>query len=287
MESFKVKVLAAGLALASSSVAFGAIDPGNLPGDASGNGELFLTVYDNRDVSLGGQRSYTRDLGTAMNDWVDNAGVLAPGKNAPGFSQTFATDATWATFISGMSAGDVAGLKWDVYSLDTTGNGSHGRRFLTTTNDDISPNNMRPTLSGINGGFSSIFNYVNANNNLIPAPGNSDYAADISVIAGPGDGQALALIGKGSNLLGAAPFNTTADIGQTLNFFYLTANGTGPLNRALYDQFDSAAGASTFQLAANGTLLYSAAPVPEAETWAMFAAGLLGVGAIARRRMAV
>lgn len=279
MKSMKVKVLCAAVAMAGSTVAFGAIDTGV----TSGNGELFLSVYDTRDAGAGGQRSYTRDLGTVMNDWVSNTGVINAAKVDVGFTQSFGTDANWATFISGMSTTDVAGLRWDVYALDVTGNGTNGRRFLTTTNADLSINTNRPTLSGINGGMSSVSNHLVASN--FKLPDNLNFAQNLSVIAGPADGTANALNGKQQNLLGGVPFNTAANIGETLNFFYLTANGTSPLARANYDQFDNLVGAATFQLAANGDLTYVAA-VPEAETWAMFVAGLLGVGAMARRRLA-
>jgi hypothetical protein len=272
MKNFQMKLLAAGVALASSSVAFGAIDPGT----PSGNGELFLTVYDNRDVGLGGQRSYTRDLGTAVNDWVSQTGVLA--SVGP---KSFAADGTWSTFTSGLSAGAVAGLTWDVYAMDITGNGPNGRRFLTTTNADMTVTSNKPTTSNINGGMSSVKNYIDANNNLIPAPGNTDYTQKVSVIAGAGDGTANALNGKGNNLLAAVQFNTTEAVGNGLNFYYITPSSVSAVARSNPLQYTGA----KWTLAANGNLSYATAPVPEAETWAMFVAGLLGVGAITRRRL--
>lgn len=275
----KLTALAGALALAGfTGGAHAAIDPG-----LTGNGELYLAVWDSI-----GQTSYTRDLGVYMDDFLDDEAFGSNGLvTAAGYTQTWANDAVWATWISGMSDAQKAGLVWDVTASDTAGTTAANQlRFLSTSANDVEGNNtFKPANQQISQFINVAQNYTSAANNLTPAPGNVDYAADVSSIATAADGFAyFNANNRGSDWgTAAAPFTSTGLIGSAMNFFYITRSGTNNLAKGLVLAYDNAYGRATFSLGANGDLVYMA-PVPEAETWALLGLGLIGVGALARRR---
>jgi len=123
--------------------------------------------------------------------------------------------------------------------------------------------------------------------------GNTDNTLNNSITATFSDTLAYAGGGAwGTNLGNRVAFNTSGTIGSQLPFFLQYETSTFQTGNALQQQFTSALGAGAdgsaayWTLDAQGNLSYNVAAVPEADTWAMFAAGLLAVGAIARRRLA-
>ena len=80
---------------------------------------------------------------------------------------------------------------------------------------------------------------------------------------------------------GKTSFNTLANVGSTAKFWFLGMNGTTSQGLA------TVSGLYRCHLEAEHRqqLGLSSSRRAEADTWAMFAAGLLAVGAIARRRM--
>jgi hypothetical protein len=281
---FKVAVSAIALALAGPALA--AIDNGSSTpaGHTPENGELFLSVWDSANA-----RSYTRDLGVRLNDFLPTGPVVAPG-----FMQSWGADAQWTSFVSGLTPQQVAGLKYDVIALDPVVVIPNRHRYLTTTNFVFNSGNT--PFNNTLGQFAVVVNHVNAINSLGAAknPTQSgageqfdigNVAANNSLIAESSDGAAyFGTADKGEQWGGKVTnFVTTATVGVPLNVFLLSQSSASATARSSFDQFDNQFGAASFVLNPNGSLVY-AAPVPEPESYAlMLAGGLLVVAAMRRR----
>jgi hypothetical protein len=192
-----------------------------------------------------------------------------------------AGDTAWQSFLSGAS-NSPGNWKWGVYAGDKTGSfgAQHQVRYLTT---GTNLTEVAATSSSAGTGQMSVteahVDYANSQTGATPDGSFYGTAANDGLAGYSGTG-------FGNDWQGKVPFVATGNVGDSLNFFYITGRpGAAPIA-----QFGNAGGASKWKFAGTpGTgfgLEYVAAPVPEAETWAMFVAGLLGVGAIARRRMA-
>lgn len=276
----KLKVLLAAMALAAVA------GPANatIADSPTGNGELFFTVWDTNGTAedFTDDRSYTRDLGVFMNDWASSAltPVISATKEVDGYTETYSSDSLLTGFLS--APGTIAtNIFWNVAAVDSSG---RDRVLLTAKDATPLPNNINFRNWAQSGG-DAFLAAVNA------LPGHAGgIAVNGSSIATPADGNALASGAIwGDDFGGRSVFNVAGNIGEKLNFYMLAENGTGNLGTVSSHQYANAADRTylaTWELANNGTLTYQVAAVPEAETWAMFGAGLLMVGAIARRRMA-
>lgn len=289
----KIKSLAVAVTLA---VAAGSVHAKIATGQ-SGNGELFLSVWDQV-----GAKSYVRDLGITMNDFgtlnAPTQTAAAPGSfvnyvdSNAGSSKSWATDTTWATFTAGKTAAEINSFVWDVYAMDGVGTtAAHTKRYLTTTNADVLAFATTPLTQQSNGqldSFSITNGYLNAINSDPDGQSVSlgDDTANGSGIFLSGSFAYMGDAAKAASWGGKAAFSTAANVGTSLDFYYGTRSGGTSTQEALFYKYGNASGDATFLLANDGSLAYQVAAVPEAETWAMFGAGLLMVGAIARRRMA-
>ena len=283
--SFKLKALVVALAVTGiSGVASAAIGTA-----ASGNGELFLTVWDEA-----GSRSYVRDLGIAL----DNFGT----QNAPA-SAAFVTnvdlttssvlpisgDANWATFVSGQA--NVASYKWSISAWDSFGSSTPGQIrgvYTTKANDEA---NIAASGILINNGSASgsVSALIQAQDTFINAVNGLDnvVATNSSLIV---TDPTLASYGKNYfDVWGVKAANLTpyANVGESQNFMYLARSSTSNTAEGLIKAYGNAGGLSNWTLAANGGLTFNppVAPVPEPGEWAMLLAGLAVVGSMARRRM--
>lgn len=265
----KLKLLAAALGFALAGGANAAIT-----NSASGNGELFFTIWDTGAdlVSKDDDRAYVRDLGTLANgslaggtlsDWASvatspsatlNPNMLLPG--TPGFN--VAADANLTSFLVGSS--DLSRLRWNIAATDSVSTD----RFLTTATGIAS--SEIPTYTE--------FRVFATRTDTYLAPVNAGLGSNESVVL-TGTNASISL--WGSNVGGQARFNTAGSIGDSLNFFLLSEKATtGTVTKATVQQFEQ------WTLGNDGTLVYA---VPEPGTWAMLAAGLLMIGGIARRRL--
>ena len=280
----KLKLIVAAVAFAAAGQASAAITT-----SAGGNGEMFLSAYD-----AAANKSYTRDLGITINDFL-NAGTTAPVAGStytfdpaatpstapgnvatPGYKLTFGADSLLQSFMGAAGSGALnSGIIWGIGAADS--NGVH--RYLTTTNASAT------TLGSLNGGQLRTFRNVDVYLGAANALGTNFTGTNGSNTATPADGAAYFPTSFGTNWVGSANFDSTAAIGQNLNFFMLNTVGTGSTTPITVTEYKNASGNAVWNLASNGTLTYSApsaVPVPAA-VW-LLGSGLIGMVGVARRR---
>ena len=258
----KLKLVVAAMAFAVTGQAFAAIADGS-----TGNGELFLSVYDGV-----AQTSYVRDLGIDMNSFISNG-------SSAGYSLNYAADSLLSSTYN-LSAN--TNLLWNVAALDTTGGTAvGGQRYLSTTNAALATI-QNTSNSNLTSGFPLVNNYVAAVNN-----GDLNFATNNSSTWTAAAGNAYFGSGFQNNWHGKASFDSTAAVGQSLGFFGLQVSSTSGLGKISATQFKSADGNAAWTLGANGTLSYSvpapaAVPLPAA-VW-LLGSGLIGMVGVARRK---
>lgn len=279
----KLKLLVTALALAAAGHANAAIVT-----SPSGNGELFLSVYDSV-----AEKSYTRDLGLTIDQFLNTGSVaVASGSTlpfnpsltpttvagnvlSPGYHLIFGADSLLTSFM-GANGHLNSGITWGIGAMDSWGT----NRYLSTTNAAAA---TIGTLTNAQlKSFSTVDTYITAVNNM----GTHLTGLNGSSTATATDGAAYFLTGSGDKWNQKANFSSMAGVGVAQNFFLLSTVGTGTNTKISVAQYANQYGAATWNLASDGALEYIA-PIPEADTWAMFGVGLLAIGAIARRRMSV
>ena len=273
---FQLKAIAAALALAVTLPAHAAIDKG-----ISGNGSLVLTLLDRI-----GTISATFDLGKNYSDFsvspnvasntAVNGGFLPSGVDAPGtsFSWNLTQGDYAAAWTSFLSVGTLANTTWGVLAGDILGSGTGGRGYITTASAAGSPiNTAFVSTDGAN--LDTYLTQVNAEGNH-PAVANGGSTA----IAGQGYAGSAVIAADGA-LSGKGPI-TMGAVGADLKVIQVSTFGTSITQANQYTFANNA----HFNLSSTGLLTYStvAAPVPEADTWAMMFMGLGLMGFIARRK---
>jgi hypothetical protein len=270
-------IAAAVLALVAVAPAHAKIDNGlNNPG----NGELFLSVWDNNGTEASNDdRSYSLDLGTRLNDFASFAATPVEVVRDATYMLTFGPDATLTSWLA--ASNSLANVRWNVAGFDAV---SQDRAAMT----------VAAGFSGSTQNFSQFRGWATggavhlAAVNAMGSHG-TDNAVNVSSTATGADGAANSGDTSvwGTNVGGRIDFSNAGGLGDSLDFWMFSETVASGSSTTLVKQFqlhDDTA--HTWTLASNGTLTY-AAPIPEAETYALMLAGLGLVGFMARRRKAV
>lgn len=249
---------------------------------STGNSELWFTVWD--PVR---QASYTRDLGVLQNTLTTAGTSTQTGviQNTGGLSMQFTAEALMTQFLAD-SAANLNQLRWNVAGGDGTGLAAGNRRIIVTATESVTQTQIQLLATQqMNNMIAAANSYVNAvNSNTLGTHQTQTNGSHIEVV-GDGLGNDASYAGGafwgpafGSN----ANFVNAGFLGDSLNFWWMS-NGPNALSFVTATQFQGLGGnAATWTLASDGTLTFAA--VPEAETWALLGLGLLGVGALTRRR---
>jgi hypothetical protein len=264
-------ILAASAVLAAP--AYAAIASGT-----SGNGELFLAVYDDN-------LSFTLDLGARQDAFFVDA------QKDTGYTKSWSlAGANWDSFIG---QADTKALKWSVLASETTGGTvKGGQRLFTTVKSGSEGLIGNMTNQGLTNGIGStqLGTFYSAVNQTGTHPPQNNFDIHGNSVNLKSDGNAYFGVRNGNppTLNGNAPFSSSNDVGVDSFFYYLTRSGATQLNKVEIDQFDNAAfkGMFSFDADAGYTLTYSLQPVPEPGTYALMLLGLGGLVAAARRRKA-
>ncbi len=264
----KFKALAAAVALLSTaSVANADWNDGKnaVSGANSGNGELVLLVWDQvLEVSV------VQDLGDSYLNFYDNS------QNAA-FSFSSQLNALFASTFANSNAADI---QWSVFansagSTLTSNPERYKNGFMVTVNDG----EENPTVDrSIASNFSGI--QAKVEGAMSPALNNAmtGTVADNNAIYGDLANGLYAGVADvyGNNILDTFPVNVAAASNESMYFWAFESTFAGGEDTKF-------AGRWTLDLASN-TVSYSAVPVPAA-VW-LLASGLLGLGAVSRRRKA-
>lgn len=251
------QILAAALVAAASVPAVASI---GLP--TTGNGELFLVVWDQVD-----QVSYVKDLGIAMDSFNGNAGL------------SFALDdANFLGFL-GVAGTTVSDLKFSVIGGDAAGT---KRLFSTIDSATTLLNN-----GGMNGGTSYIGLFTN---NQVTVSANTTHAGTVAVNGTSYDVApngayfgAMGTLASGSTLNNNISGWSNANlVGTDAAFRSFSSVGTSSGTQTTQTTF---AGVwSVTQTAGAYSATYNVAAVPEADGILMALAGFGAIGFVSRRR---
>jgi len=289
MKALDLKMTAVAAALTVSGSASAAID-----GFAGGNGELFLNIATPTNSFTADLKAPTILTGSlpAANSGNPTIGSFTAGPlSVPGLTLRWdlngysyqppagGTVNPWTQFLATGASADNA--IFNVAAGDSLGSlGTAGTLNYLSTSSSLLATIQAQTNSQMNN-----FKNVELAGGLLPGVNglpSHNLLDDGASVASAADGPAFFPNGMSLDWKGSATFNSTDSVMKSLPFYLLSNSGTPttkPVNVTTYG--------GTFSVdMQNGFLYYqTAAAVPEPGTWVLLVAGLVGVGAISRRRL--
>jgi len=279
---FKLSALAGAVALALSA---GQAQAQIIPADFNGDSEMVFSVWDSvRNTG------YTRDLGFFQST-LTPAGVSSQTGtilNSGGLAMSFSADDLLTQFLADSSAaGSLGSVLWNLAGADGTGSTANSRTLLVTALPTVDQAQIQQlSTTQLNNLISTFDGYVSqVNSGTTGTQQTQDNGSNIEVLGdGLGNDQAYAGGGNWGPSFGSlANFVNAGGLDQGLNFWSLSNPSTVGYKKISATPFlGLGSNPGIWTLASNGTLTFAA--VPEAETWALLGLGLLGAGAVARRR---
>ena len=219
---------------------------GAIANGSSGNGELFLNVFD-----ATAKASYAYDIGIRMDDF------FISGQPDGGTQRFWALgDALFSTFLSLVNAD---ALQWSVLAIDSTGSTAPGLQRLFTT---IKQGDEAKVASQTNANFTNgigasqggrLFDTVNSPNlqlagqstHVVVAADQVNYdinGSSYSLTTDSGFGYYGKTGGLTPTYNGTAPYSAANAIGKSAWFYYITRSGSTGTNKVVIDEFDNGDG---------------------------------------------
>jgi hypothetical protein len=271
--NMKRVLAAAAVALAATAPAYAGLGTGQA---GETQGELFLSVWDQGTESTPG-KSYVLDLGITMQDFLANGSIL----NSIGGDGSIEADANLTNFLT-TATGPVVWTIGGISNLTTGANiyNDYGVAFSTAGTPDVSGNgNIPQGFVGIGNAIQNGSNYANAVNlsggNPLNLAENTSYV--ITNTASDGyHGSSVTFNGSTGDWGGFFALDVDTAIGSAAQFYYVSLLDGSEGYTSDVQSF------GLFSLANNGTLSYSAVPVPAA-VW-LLGSALAGLFGVARRR---
>ncbi len=268
---FQLKAIAAAVILAAAVPAQAAMDA-----PSTGNGSFVLTVFDTaanvrasfdlgvsylgfNQVAAAGAVSNVTDLGTTST-WN-----LASN---PDYASA------WTPFIAAATS---ANIRWAVTAGDATGTGAGARGYITTTTN---PGATGMTNQMLINALGNVNTYINDENFF------GHTAANGSLFSTPATNAVTLYTNNRVGGSTAGPLTVVSGLNSSAFVEQRTLSSTTGFNANTSTLF---ANGASFTLGSNGVLTYAtnpAAPIPEADTWAMMLLGLGFMGFVARRKQA-
>jgi hypothetical protein len=221
----------------------------------STSGSLFLYAFEDRQANPLATNSAIFDLGLASAfDTTSNQTI------------DLSSNSDWTTYISSIAT--PANIHWGVFGT-SVGVGGTGTKMLTTLSVVPASINGAAVSTAVINYNAEIATYTNAGVNGFTVQTSNDLAS-----------------AKFDDNAGYIPATLTAGLGNSMSFYQYTSKGTKSSSLATQLAFATGGDADYFTLSNTGVLTYTAAPVPEADTYAMMLAGLGLVGFMVRRKAA-
>lgn len=257
----KFKALAAAAVLMSSATVANAAWHDGWVAEGDYDGELVLVAFDEvRQVSV------VQDLGGSAVEFVNNI-------NSTSFSQNYALDPLFASTFAGSNQADI---RWSVYANANDLLTGDVNSVLITTNDSAPFYTIDDYFAHQNKTVLFDLNF----NGWMPSGPGGNFADNTSFYGDVANGRYAGGDDVYGRQLGFTTlFDVTAAATESLYFWALQAD----VVETFETQSVQFAGFWSLDIA-NGALSYSAVPVPAA-IW-LLASGLLGLGAVSRRRKA-